>query len=49
MKLKDKQVVFNRKLEFKNSLLDVDSNCFSHFLILIADRGLYKKTMQLRR
>ena len=35
MKLKAKQVVFNGKLEFKNSLLDVDSNCFSHFLYLL--------------
>ena len=43
MKLKAKQVIFNRKLEFKNSLLDVDSNCFSHFLILIAELDCTRK------
>ena len=32
MKLKAKQVVCNRKLEFKNRLLDVVANCFGHFL-----------------
>ena len=32
MKLKAKEVFFNRKLEFKNRLLDVVANCFGHFL-----------------
>ena len=30
MNLKDKEVVFDRKMEYKKSLLDVHSNCFGH-------------------